>query len=155
VGAGDDRGQALDELVGGQYEVRGAVKARCLEGELDSAIFEESQPVVADRGASAVAKELLEPIAGVAGNAYGCMEVEALELRVMTQGLVEPRCALGAPVSAERDGARRRPPMATVPPITHPERASLSYSANSESKCCDDSATRERPSVAHADRSSI
>ena len=42
---------------------------------------------MADRGASAVAQELLEPVAGVGGNAYGRVEVEAFELGVMTQGL--------------------------------------------------------------------
>jgi hypothetical protein len=98
----DNRDQAFDELVGGEDEVRGSVEARSLERESYAAVFEQLYALVADRGASTVAQQLLEAIASVRGYADGCVEVEAFELCVMAQRLVVPRYGSRPRVSADR-----------------------------------------------------
>jgi len=65
--------------------MRRAVEARRLELELDATVAEQLEPVVPDRGPDAVAKELLEAVARARRDAHGCVQVEAVELRVMTK----------------------------------------------------------------------
>jgi len=77
----------------GKHEVRRAVEAWRLELELDATVAEQLEPVVTDRGPRATAKELLESVACARRHAHGRMQVEAIEVRVMTKRFVVPPSA--------------------------------------------------------------
>jgi hypothetical protein len=86
--------------------VGGAVVPRCLELELDAAVRQQLQAVVADGGSRTVAQELLAAgvVAGADGD--GGVQVEAVELGVVSQMLFDER-RLGA--CAEPGGAATSP----------------------------------------------
>lgn len=93
--ARDDCDQALDELVRREEDSCSAIEARRLEAELDVAICQQRESVVADRRTGTVAKELLEAVARTRRHAHGRVKVEAFELSVMAKGL---SCATQRPI---------------------------------------------------------